>query len=133
QRPRLDQSGTRYLRKTLVQPKWLSAFELERSLSLPATGRTALKRRSCVASVSGQRSPMGNAVTSKDAVQASLAVPSMKWRVKALPNAAQRKTATLASRPSMWLRRKFSIKLLMISAPTFRRSVHQGVTKELYE
>jgi hypothetical protein len=76
---------------------------------------------------------MGNAVTSKDAVRASLAVPSMKWRVKALPNAAQRKTATLASRPSMWLRRKFSIKLLMISAPTFRRSVHQGVTKELYE
>jgi hypothetical protein len=75
----------------------------------------------------------GDAVTSEDAVQASLAVPSMKRPVGALPHAAQRKRATLASRPSMRLRLKFSIKLRMISAPTLRRSVHQGFTKELYE
>jgi hypothetical protein len=31
------------------------------------------------------------------------------------------------------LRLKFSIKLRIISAPTLRRSVHQGFTKELYE
>jgi len=33
----------------------------------------------------------------------------------------------------MRLSLKFSIKLRMISAPTLRRSVHQGFTKELYE
>jgi hypothetical protein len=57
----------------------------------------------------------------------------MKWRVKALPHAAQRKRATLAGCDSMRLNLKFSIKLRMISAPKLRRSVHQGFTKELYE
>ena len=73
------------------------------------------------------------AVTSEDAVQASLAVPSMKWPTKALPHAAQRKRAAPCEPPLHAVSLKFSIKLRVISAPTLRRSVHQGFTKELYE